>query len=269
MTPGDSDDREDLNQDEIAQNERARKAYNTTEYGEIKSASLPPSINTFQYQYQHNIHSIFLPIKNYARNTKPSAMATLGEALETLGFGTNRYNPTDLPDNCVFVTIAFLLDMKPEQLVRWIQQRMPTGGGVLLPKVFDLLTESRIVNNPRGLSFEWHCGPGTTLSSPMAPSGILHVLFLHKLLVPDYDQSGTPFSPRGVAVCYYRQSGPGHCCTVQDTPQSIEHPNGLKYICYQSDPAGRDLTWDAEASTIRLIFCFNSLGYNYWYYPLN
>jgi hypothetical protein len=82
-------------------------------------------------------------------------MSSFGEALDLIGlFGTSRYNPDNLTDNCVFVTTAYLLGKNSNELAESIQRSMPNNGsgGVTIDQTFDMLIKTRTVIdifNPR------------------------------------------------------------------------------------------------------------------------
>ncbi|KUJ23756.1 uncharacterized protein LY89DRAFT_744215 [Mollisia scopiformis] len=161
-------------------------------------------------------------------------MSNFGLALDSIGlFGSSTYNPRDFENKCVFVTMAYLQGLTADQFAINVQREglYEANEGCGIGDIYDMLERQGVTKGPYLLRF--------------------NIPRIHSCL------------DRFTQVCgiiYSRPYGTSHCVTVRKTARDAQHRNGLKYICYQRETEGRDLTWDAEAGELEMIFSLYGRG---------
>jgi hypothetical protein len=164
----------------------------------------------------------------------------------------SRWNPEGLENNCIFVSVGYLLNLNAEKLAKYLNVKFP-------PHI-------------KGLGvgeMEWHLGrmPG------------LHVVILpfDKGAVGKIPRNSPSFALRFLeplisryaklpfAIGYQRADGSGHCLVAERLSQGKvskgkssrgkghqkERPESYSYKCYQKRTEGTDMAEDVMSSSVR------------------
>ncbi|KAE8446313.1 hypothetical protein EG329_012060 [Mollisiaceae sp. DMI_Dod_QoI] len=165
-------------------------------------------------------------------------MSTFGSELDGFGlFGTSIYNPRELTNNCVFVTIAYLLGMNADQLAAKIEHEREheANKGVSLEELYQML--------------EYHGITG---------SGYVMRLTVQRI------HGCFDGSANVCGIAYQRPNGTAHCATVRQIARDKLHPHGLQFVCYQKSTDGLDVTEDSQQSRNTMLFKLTQNGFVYF-----
>jgi hypothetical protein len=167
--------------------------------------------------------------------------------------GLSDYNPNDLQNNCVFVTLAYLLglpnvDALNQELVSEMATRTK---GVPFLKVVDVLHKT-------GREFVWKSWKGNPTASGVKAAAPLHggppVKGTNVAWMRDEQFLLGEWNVKQIGICYKRpakidpktkqvlQKSTGHCIVLKEgDPQK-----GPSYLCYQKETNGKDAWKDAR-----------------------
>jgi hypothetical protein len=173
-------------------------------------------------------------------------LSALGE--ENL-IGLSSDNPTDQKNNCVFVTLAYLMGYRStaelDIEIRKDMARLPADGSGGVP-----LSSISALTKKTGQQFVYKSfqasptGAGTqaaALPSKTPPAIGTNVAGIRgeEMLLGEWNVTQ-------IGIIYIRPaSRGGHCIVVKQTPA-----DGLKYVCYQSESGGKDLWADAAGKKV-------------------
>jgi hypothetical protein len=147
------------------------------------------------------------------------------------------YNPTNSTDNCIFVTLAYLLGKSADELSEEANIAMPQdgSGGLPVSKMRPLFERIDWVVRNRRIQVAFYNG-GFQNSDDNAAIG-RQAKFL------DVNQR--------VGVGYVRNGGGGHVAVME--PNRGGH--GYRYVCCQRNSHGEDVTREVDERNIRFSFC--------------
>ncbi|KAM0664471.1 hypothetical protein ACQRIU_006329 [Beauveria bassiana] len=157
---------------------------------------------------------------------------------------------TPVRADCVFVTVAHLLGTTPEEVSRRTNVPIPQPGEGGTPEMLTILSKLGLVFRVWTYGSLPQGGGGPTRTRPLHPGGPLYVAFPRATGMP-----------RTMGVAYYlpdasgniRPDGNGEVighvvvCTNPGTPYA-------RYIDYQADPNGRDITESMRNTRIAAYF---------------
>jgi hypothetical protein len=213
---------------------------------------------------QHSLPSAYSPIPSIKELPADSHQGTVfGRICDDMGLlqpdksggrsnEMSRWNPEGLRNNCVFVSVGYLLNLNAEKLAKYLNVKFP-------PHI-------------KGLGvgeMEWHLGRMPGLHVVILPfdkgavgkiprnSPSFALRFLEKW-IGQYGKS--PF-----AIGYQRADGSGHCLVAERLSKgqaskgkssrgkgdSRERPGSYSYTCYQKRTNGTDMAKDVLNSSVR------------------
>ncbi|KAH6716579.1 hypothetical protein BKA61DRAFT_717976 [Leptodontidium sp. MPI-SDFR-AT-0119] len=184
--------------------------------------------------YSYTVHSRLRTLNHqYHINTTKMAIIdqSFGDQLDRLGINTtNKYNPRDLKDNCVFVTIAVLVNMSSDRLAISLGL---VQGQISLREIFHIIIAT--CERRHG----WY---NVLRTSPYQPN------------LEDITQLVREHGKIGIG--YYRQSAAwGHCVVAE------MRRGKLVFMCYQHSEEGIDVAADIQQATSWGAFWFTRDGF--------
>jgi len=162
---------------------------------------------------------------------------SFGNALRSIGINqASSYNPTNLTDNCVFVTLAYLLGKTADELSREVNIAMPENGsgGMPVSRLRPLFESIDWIVRDKRIQVTFYNG-----EFPNSPN---NEIIGRQASILDLNQS--------VGIGYMRPSGGGHVAVMER-----KAGGGYRYVCFQHNNFGEDVTREVDERHIRFSFC--------------
>jgi len=169
------------------------------------------------------------------RTASPST--AFGHALRTIGLTQgSSYNPSNSTDNCVFVTLAYLLGKTADELSSEVAMAMPENGsgGLPISRLRPLFERIDWVVRNKRIEVAFYNG-----GFPNSPD---NTAIGQKAKFLDVNQR--------VGIGYVRPGGGGHVAVMERRPEG-----GYQYKCFQHSGLGRDVSGEVDEKNIRFSFC--------------
>jgi hypothetical protein len=180
-----------------------------------------------------------------------TSQLSFGAALERAGLGSSlpsRFNPQRLTNNCVFVTLAVLLDTDAATLARRLGLEDRPDETIKIDHVINLI----LTRLNKRVIWQYENGEGEYLLGQHRdePDGTIWKLFTKARDINGIEAMDKLGRFWGGA-CYKTVKGKGHCCVVGGIP------GDATYTCYQDSTGGANVS--GEASDIKVLFFITGL----------